>query len=154
LQDRDETYVADIDDVAFLNTTGGVVSERVRGHRGVAGIMETASSGGSSTISTTTSAIAESTTTSTEPAATKAAAEASTSASKTAAAIATGGAHGRAGKTILTDLEHAALPVIAVELLNSVARIFGGFEDDDAGALRSTVRAEMDIGANNATCAS
>lgn len=115
--------------------------------------METASSGGSSTIATTTTAIAESTTTSAEPAATKAATKASTSASKTAAAIAAG-AHGRAGKTILTDLEHAALPVIAVELLDSVARIFGGLKDDDAGTLGSTVRAEMDIGADYTTCAS
>jgi hypothetical protein len=42
-------------------------------------------------------------------------------------------AHARAaaGVAILTDLDHAALPVIAVELLDSGASIIGALKDDD-----------------------
>jgi hypothetical protein len=46
------------------------------------------------------------------------------------------------------------MPIVAVELLNGVAGVFRRLENDNAGALRSTIRAEMDISANNAACTS
>jgi hypothetical protein len=148
----DGTYVANIDSVALLNTRRGIVGERVRGHGDMAAIEAARST--ATAITTTTAAIAaESTTASAKAAAAIATAKGTASASEAAAAVATG-THGRTGEAVLTNLEHAALPVVAVELLDGVAGIVGRLENHNARALGPAVRAEMDIGANNTACAS
>jgi hypothetical protein len=135
-----------------------MVSERVRRHRGVAAIettgatRTTGTAGAARTAIPTTAAIAaEATTTSAEAAAAKATAKGPATASKAATAV-TSSAHSWAGKAILTDLEHAALPIVAVELLDGGASIVRRLEDNNAGALGSAVRAKVDIGANNTAC--
>lgn len=140
------SYVADIDGVAFLHTSGGVVGERVGRHRGITGVVNTAAA-----IAAATS-VAESAAAATKSSSTITASEGSAAAGETAAAVATR-AHARAGEAIFTDLKHAALPVIAVELLNGVAGVFRSLKNHNTRALRSAVWAEMDVGANNATCA-
>lgn len=143
------TYVADIDSVALLNTGAGVVGEGVRGDRGGVGGLE--ATRGGATIAAAAAKAAESTAGAAKATTTKAASETTAGAAKAATAKAAGAAHGWAGEAILTDLEHAALPIVAVELLDGVASVLGGLENDNAGALRSAVGAELNISADNAT---
>ena len=116
--------------------------------------IEAARTAAAAAITATTAiAAAESTTASAKSATAIAASKGASPTSETAAAVATG-AHGRtAGKAILANLQHAALPVIAVELLDGGACVVGRLENDNARALGPTVRAEMNIGADNAACA-
>jgi hypothetical protein len=75
-------------------------------------------------------ASAETSPTSKSTAAAEAATEAATHASEatsSAEAHATG-----TGEPILADLEHAALPVVAIELLNSISGVIGTLENDNA----------------------
>jgi hypothetical protein len=134
-----------------------MVGERVRRDRGAAADaaaarLEVARASGATrttAVATTAAIAAESAATTAESAtATVAASKGTTSTSEAAAAVAPG-AHGRASKAVLANLEHAALPVIAVELLDGGACVVGRLEHDDTGALGSAVRAEMDIGAND-----
>jgi hypothetical protein len=80
------------------------------------------------------------------------------SSAHTAAAKATSAteAHTRAaaGVAILADLNHAALPVIAVELLDCGAGIIRALKDDDTRSFGATIRADMDIGSNNSAISS
>ena len=132
-----------------------MIRERVRRHRGVASIETTRAAGAAGTartaIATTAAIAAEATTTAAKAAAAKATAEGTATTTKAATAVASS-THRGTGKAILTDLEHAALPIIAVELLDGVASIIRRLENNDTRALRSAVRAEMDIGANNTAC--
>lgn len=78
-------------------------------------------------------------------------AEASTGAKVVEAAAAaeaatTAEAHTTASITVFTDLNHATLPIIAVKLLNGVARIIGALEDNDTRALGAAIGAGLDIG--------
>lgn len=151
---RNGTYVANVDGVALLNAGRGMVRERVRRHGGVTSIETTRAAGTAGTAIATTAAIAaEAATTSTKSAAAKATAKGPATATKAATAVASS-THRGTSKAILTDLEHAALPIIAVELLDGVASIIRRLENNDTRALRSAVRAEMDIGANNTACTS
>ena len=129
-----------------------MVGERVRRHGGMATIETTSAAGGAAaTITTTTAAIAaaEPTTAATKAAtAAVATTKAATSATEAATAVAAS-THRRTGEAILANLEHAALPVIAVELLDGVACVVRRLENHNAGALGSAVGAEMDVGANN-----
>ena len=136
----DGTYVADIDSVALLDARRGMVGERVRWHCGMATASIEATSaarGAATTISTTTAAIAAAAAAESTTAAAKAATaavattEGAASASEAATAVAAS-THRRTGKAILANLEHAALPVIAVELLDRVASIVGRLENHNA----------------------
>ena len=67
-------------------------------------------------------------------------AEAHAAASSKAAAAAPG-----AGITILADFEHASLPIVAIELSDGVASIFGVVKGHDTGALGTTIGSDVDI---------
>lgn len=74
----------------------------------------------------------------------EAAAEATTTAETTAATESTGTC-----KPILTHLEVPALPLVAVELLDSIASVVRRLEGDNARALGPAIGSDMHIGANN-----
>lgn len=152
------TYVSNVDGLAPLAVSGREVSERVRWNRSGLVAAKAASSGAATAAAAaTTAAVATSsaavaaakstTTTAKATAATEAATEASSSSEATATAEAT--SHSGVGEAVHTNLEDTALPIVAVELLDRIAGIIGGFEDNNAGALRSTIGSEVDVGANN-----
>lgn len=139
-----KTYVADVDGIALLDAAGGVIGEWVGGDRGITSVVHTADTGTTIAAATT---VAKSTATTTKAAATKTASKSSTPARETATTVTS---HGRPCKSILANLEQATLPVVAVELLDSVASIVGRLENDNTRTLRSAILAEMDVGANDA----
>jgi hypothetical protein len=102
----------------------------------------------SSTISpapTKAATAAETSTASEATTATKAAATAETAAETTTTESSWAGT----GKTIFTNLKLAALPVVAIKLLDSVSSIIRRLKSDDARPLRSTIRSDVHIGAKN-----
>ena len=106
------------------------------------------------TRATTISSATTKATTETSPAAeatatAEAAAEASTHTAE--AATSTESSAAGAGKSIFTNLEHAALPVVAVELLDCVTGVIRTLENDNARALRSAVRAHVHVRTNDTT---
>lgn len=102
-------------------------------------------------ISATTSAAESTTSTGKSPAAakTKATSHATTKAATAATVHATG-----TSESVLAHLQYAALPVVAIELLDRVSRVVGVLEDDNAGALGASVRSDMDISSDHSTAAS
>jgi hypothetical protein len=87
---------------------------------------------------------------------TTAAAESSSAVASTKAASSTAkasttavAAHHGVGKPVLADLEHAALPVVTVELLDRIAGVVRALEDYDARPLRSSIGPQMDIGSDD-----
>jgi hypothetical protein len=143
------THIADVDDFNLVSARGSVVGERVGRNRGRSTTVEASTTGAAATTTTTTSASEAATTTAVAEtsAATKSSSSISTTEATSTAAEAA--AHGIVGKPVFTDLEHATLPVVAVELLDSIACIVGGFEDDYSRTFRSAVLAEVDIGSED-----
>lgn len=157
-----QTHVSDVDRLASLRTSCGEVGERVGRDGGSSSTgIETAATN-CTNWATCTDRAAEST--SSAEAATKAATTSSesTTATETAAKSATASpeattaakAHVGVGETVGTDLEDAALPVVTIELLDSVASVVGGFEDNDTGALGPSIGTEVHVGANDTAGAS
>jgi hypothetical protein len=107
----------------------------------------------SAAISATATAIssAESTATAAEASTAAKAAAKATSCSKSATTT-EAAAHRIVGEAVLAHFQQAPLPVIAVELLDGVARVVGRLEEDGPRAFGSTVRSGVDISANNAAC--
>lgn len=145
---RISTHIADVDSLARLTTAAGVVRERVRRvGRPIAGIEAARGAMDEARGTTEASATAEATeaTASAEAStAGKAAAEATTTAETAAATEPTS-----TGEPVLAHLEVAALPLIAVELLNGIASVVGRLEGDDAGTLGPAVGSNMHIGADD-----
>jgi hypothetical protein len=140
------TYVADVDSLVLLETSSDTVGERVGRHGLVVAAIEAARA---AAVPTTTEATAEATTARTAKSAATVAAETAT-ATKATTAAAKAAAKARVGEAVLANLEHAALPLVTVELLDGVASVLGGLEHDNAGSLRAAIRAGVNIGANNA----
>lgn len=153
-----ESYIADVDDLTPVGSGCSVVGEGVRGNRGSdCSIGETtrgAATAAASEASTTTEAEATTSTTETASAAETTASEASSHATVPTAAAEAHTAAAAASISILSDLEVATLPVVAVELLNGVASIVRALENDNAGSLGSTIRANMNISADNTAVSS
>lgn len=160
------TYVAHVDNRARLAARSGEVGEgvgsrgsRSRSSRGtvaasassvrrspVSAAAVAAASTEAATKSTTRSAVSASET------ATPAESSSETATAVASAETATGSAEtGTACETILADLEHAPLPVVAVELGNGVLSVIGVVESDDARALGTAVRGNVDVGADDGT---
>lgn len=140
------TYVADVDSLVLLETSSDTVGERVGRHGLVVAAIEAARA---AAVPTTTEATAEATTARTAKSAATVAAETATATKATTAAT-KAAAKARVGEAVLANLEHAALPLVTVELLDGVASVLGGLEHDNAGSLRAAIRAGVNIGANNA----
>lgn len=100
----------------------------------------------SSKASTTTTTVSEATTRRETTTSAKAATEAATSTKGS-----TRGKSTSTGKTILANLKLTSLPIVTVELGDCVAGIFRSLKGDNTAALGTTVRTNMDIGANNGT---
>jgi hypothetical protein len=136
-----DTHVAHVNGLARVGSSSGVVREGVRGYSGDnagASIVPTAGTAGTtsttrSTTAVSTSAVAPETTTSpTKPTTAAVATSEATTATKAAAATeAKATTHSRASKAVLANLELATLPIIAVELLDSVPGVVGVLEHDD-----------------------
>jgi len=133
------TYIADKDSVTLLRARNNVVGEGVRRHRDVVVIAAMTAEPTATTVTITataceaaTAAITEATTGSTVAATTKARA-----------------AHAGVGEAILTHLDDATVPLVAVELLDGVASIIGGLEHDDTRTLGPAIGAHVDIGTND-----
>ena len=148
------TYVADVDGLARLTARAGVICERVGGvgcsH---AGIEPTGSGDSGSNKSRSTAESAAATEASCKATASAKATAGTKASSKTAASAEASSeaatARCSAGEAILTDLKVASLPVIAIKLLNGVARILGRLEGDNSRALGASIRGDVNIGAKN-----
>jgi hypothetical protein len=53
------------------------------------------------------------------------------------------------GVAVLTDFEHASLPVVAVEVLDGVLSVVGGIESYHTGALGCAIWSHVDISAHD-----
>lgn len=153
------SYIADVDDLTPVGSGCGVVGEGVRGNRGSdCSIGETtrgAATARASEASTATEAAeATASTTETASAAETTASEASAHATIPTAAAEAHTTTATTSISILSDLEVATLPVVAVELLNGVASIVRALENDNARSLGSTIRANMNISADDTTVSS
>lgn len=148
------TYVADINDLISVSSSRGKIGERVRrSRRGRAGIIATttwSTAKVAAKASTGREATAEAATTSKWS--TTAATEATTETSSGTAEAAT--RREVASETILADLQWAALPIVPVELLDRVARVVWRLKGNNARALGTAVRTNVDIGADDSTLAS
>lgn len=158
------TYVADVDDRAALAARGRIVCEViwssrrsiVAGRSLATGTTYIATS--TSTTVTTTVAAATTTIAATATSAKTASAKSSTTTAESAthaesaatASEATRAA--RAGETILSHFQGAALPFVAIELVDSVTCVIGSVESDDSRAFRATIGRDVDVGANDGTC--
>lgn len=154
----ESTYVSDIDCLAPLRASGREVGEGVGRDRGGSTGVEAAASTTWATASTNRAAESTSSTTvsSAEAATTSREAATATEASSKATAAATEAAtaaeaHACVGEPVGADLEDATLPIIAVELLDGVASVVGGLEDNDTGALGPSVGTKVHIGADDTT---
>ena len=161
------TYVAHENDGPWLGAGRGVIGEWV--WRGLG-------SGGRSTSSITTSlrhAVVASATTVASATSSESAAKPSTTTAETTSesatcssissgepaatsktptkASTTSEAWSTASVAVLTNLENAALPIVAVELLNGVLSVVWVVECDDARALGTTILSRMNVGTNNGT---
>ena len=148
------TYVTNIDSLASLSAGSSVVSEWVWWSRWGASscaAVETTVMWWAAKSAAKASTAAE------------AAAEASTSAKgwatatgKAAAETTTGTTKASTsweviGEAILTDLKVASLPVVTVELLDSVACVVWRLESNNSGALWSSIWADVDISTDHGT---
>lgn len=137
-----KTHVPHVDGLAWVGASGGIVGEGVRCDGGDnTSIVSSAGSAGSTGTSrrgttVSTSAIAAEATAAPAKASTTAvaASEATTAAEATAATVteAATAAHSGASETILANLKLAALPVVAVELLNRIPGVVWVLKHDDA----------------------
>lgn len=148
------TYVANIDSLASLSAGSSVVSEWVRWSRwsasSCAAVKTTvvwwaakcaakASTAAKAAAKTSTTAKGWATATG------KAAAEATTGTTKASTSWEV------VGEAILTDLKVASLPVVTVELLDSVASVVWRLKGDNSGALWPSVWADVNISADHGT---
>jgi hypothetical protein len=146
----DCTHVPHVDDLAPLGARCSEIGKRVGRDRSCGVVLEATSC--SKATPAPTVASAEATTASTEATTASAEAAAAEAATATKASSATK-AHAGVSEAIGTDLEDAALPIIAIELLDSVSSIVGGFEYHDTGSLGSPIGSQMDIGADDTASA-
>lgn len=152
--DGENTHVAGVYYSTLFSPISRIVGERVRwnGRRIVKAAAASTGGDGSATTpaavaaSAAAKATSEATTTTTkatttgrEAAATKATAETTTTATKRA----------RSGKAIFPDLQHSALPVVTVELLDGIARIIWAFKRYDTGTLWAATWIDMNVGTDN-----
>lgn len=149
------TYVADINDLISVSSSRGKIGEWVRrSSRGRASIVATTTTWSAAKVtakaSTAWEAAAEAATTSKWS--TTATAKATTEASSSTAEAAT--RREVASETILADLQWAALPIVTIELLDSVASIIWRLKGNDTRALWTAIRTDVDIGANDSTLTS
>lgn len=153
------TYVANVDDGVLVATRGSIVGERIGNSRRrieVAAAVSTTKSARrstaaavastSSTVSTTKSATTSETSTSAEAAA-------CTKSATTEASAATE-ARTRTGEAVFTNFKVPTLPIVTIELLNSLASILGAFKGDDSRSLGATSRVHMHIGSDDGTVSS
>jgi hypothetical protein len=105
-----------------------------------------ASSSSTTTITTTATKASSETTASAEATATAKATAATETTSETTAATETGLG---ACEAIFANFKIAALPVIAVELRDSIACVFDRLKCNDSRALRTTIRCNMDVCTKN-----
>ena len=135
------TYVADVNRFAPLTAGRGIVGEGVGSHRGRSALKASCSSAGG-VAAVTTSTIPAISSTATKPTSSVAAptAEPATSSAETGSG---------AGKAIFADLERPTLPIVTVELRDGVTGIFGVVKGHDPGALGTTIRSQVDIGADH-----
>lgn len=143
-------YVANIDHFATFSSRGSVIGEGVGRSGGRRGAVETAST--SAEAATATESASESAATCKSSTAAEASAEAATH-STAEAATATKSRASSSSKAVFADFDHASLPVVAIELLDSIASIVGAFKNNNTGALRSAVGARVDIGSDDTTIA-
>lgn len=150
------THVPDVDSLVLLSARRGKVSEWVGWGRcsGTRASVEAAAAATHAANGTTsvasTAAIAESTTATAEASSAIAATKSTASTKSSAAAVAT---HHGVGKPVLADFKHAALPVVAVELLDCIASIVGALEYHNTGSLGSSIWAEVNISSNDGSSA-
>ena len=169
--------IADVDDGRRVHARSGVVRERVRGSKRSGRSDSTVASSArgwasvatrravrtraGSTIATAAKASAKATTTSeararavattTSESTVKAAATVAASEAATTTEAATATEATSAGKAVLANFEHAARPVVSVELLNGVLGILGSFESDDTRALGSAVGSCVNVSTDDGT---
>lgn len=156
-----ETHVSDVYSLTLISPGRSIVGEGVGGRgRGIeawARARATSHWGGSKASTTAAEAETATTAKSTTAEAAGTAAEAATH----TAAITTTAAEvhtcARTSVAVLANLNSAALPVVAVELLDSATGIVGALENNDARTLGAAVGTAVDIGADdtaNASCES
>lgn len=145
LQYKVRTYVAHVDDGRSLSTRCRKVGERVWGHSRNG--LEVGTTSESTAESTAAAKAAAKTTAATEIATTTE----TTTATEAAKAATAAEAYRSTGVTVFTDLEHAALPFVAVELLDGIARIVRGFEGDNSGALGTARGIGVNVGTDHGT---
>lgn len=152
VKDTHNTYVANINDLAPLGSTCRVVRKGIRDSRRGSSI-ETASWGTSvstTKAATATKATTKATATSKSAATTEAASEASTTAKATTATESGSGPC----EAILTHLKWAALPVVAIELLDGIASIVWRLKGNNARAFGASIRPDVDVCTNDSTVSS
>lgn len=149
-----DTYVADVNDLISLSSSGGEIGERVRrSGRGWASIVVT------TTRSTAKVAAKASTAWESAAEATTSTKWSTTASAKATAEASSGTAEAStrrevASEAVLANLKWAALPVVPVELLDGVARIVWRLKGNNTRALWTTVWTNVDISANDSTFAS
>lgn len=138
---EETTHISDEDDFAPLCSRRGIVREGVgrnRGSRGVEAATGTTRTARAARASRTRTSTEASSAAETEAAAATAKAStaeaAAAEATSHATTIATTETHPGAivSIAVLTDFKHATVPVIAIKLLNGIARVVGALEDDDS----------------------
>lgn len=142
------TYVSDVDGLARLAAARGIVGEGVRRVGCSAAGIKSAAGNESRCTTTEASATAKA---AKGTAATTEASTAAETAAKASATAKTATATEPTGtcEPVLAHLEVAALPLIAIELLNGIASVVGGLEGDNAGALRPAIGCDVHIGTHD-----
>lgn len=146
---RKWTHVPHVNDLASLGARCSEIGEGVGRDRCSRVVVEATSSGETASAATLSVASAEAATTP-EAAATP---EATTEASSATEASSTTKAHSGVREAVGTDLKDTALPIVSIELLDSVSSIVGCLEYHDTGSLGSPVRPQVDIGADDTASA-
>ena len=149
-------YIPNIDDRASFASRRGEISERIR--RGSSGIgtgtgivargTAVAAAAAAKVPSSPAIPASKGTTATTEP---TSGAHPSAASARSETATADESAAGGSCEAILSDFQHAALPVVVVELGNSVASIVSAFKGHHARAFRTTIVTDVDVGADHAT---
>ena len=156
---NDGPYIANINDLAAVSTGSGIISEWISNSWWSIGVKTTRGSSAAAksttkSTSTTTKASTETSTTAAEaPTGTEASTEPTTASAK-AATTSKAAWSAWTSETILTNLKWASLPVVAIELLDSVSSVIWMLECYNSGALWSPIRSNVYIGTDNSTIAS
>ena len=157
------TYVANVNDVAFVATAGRMVGEVVGRNRGTVvsrrDSPNTAKATASTAVSAKATAVGEPATESAAAASTKSTTKSSSATDRTTkSASATTHSSSEstastpsAGKAILSHFELTSLPVVSVELRNRVSGVLGRLKSDHTAALRTTIRSNVNICTNDGT---